>query len=379
MFFKKTHKEDKMNITLCGYGVVGKGVEKLCELTNDLNIQYIYVRKEKEDLPRFSNEEHIVEDPSIDIVMECMNGLEPANTLIRKALKAKKHVITSNKAVIATYLEDYLDLAKDNDTTIQIEACVAGGIPFLDALLKLQRLEPIQGYEGIFNGTSNYILDQMTKNALDYEVALKNAQDLGYAEKDPTNDVEGIDVYYKAVISNMLAYKNKKLELPKPVGISKISSNDIALAKENGKIIRHLAISVCKDEKVCTIIAPAFLDNGTFLANVENNYNAQTIHAHSFETLGYLGQGAGQLATAQAMMQNAIDTLENKERTIILTNTYTYDETLIKENWIIRSNKELTINYTKKDGSYYWIEQMDQTIIQKIKKQDTDAMIAIWR
>ena len=160
-----------MNITLCGYGVVGKGVEKLCELTNDLNIQYIYVRKEKEDLPRFSNEEHIVEDPSIDIVMECMNGLEPANTLIRKALKAKKHVITSNKAVIATYLEDYLDLAKDNDSTIQIEACVAGGIPFLDALLKLQRLEPIQGYEGIFNGTSNYILDQMTKNALDYEVA----------------------------------------------------------------------------------------------------------------------------------------------------------------------------------------------------------------
>ena len=107
----------------------------------------------------------------------------------------------------------------------------AGGIPFLDALLKLQRLEPIQGYEGIFNGTSNYILDQMTKNALDYEVALKNAQDLGYAEKDPTNDVEGIDVYYKAVISNMLAYKNKKLELPKPVGISKISNNDIALAK----------------------------------------------------------------------------------------------------------------------------------------------------
>ena len=127
--------------------------------------------------------------------------------------------------------------------------------------------------------------------------------------------------------------------------------------KENGKIIRHLAISVCKDEKVCTIIAPAFLDNGTFLANVENNYNAQTIHAHSFETLGYLGQGAGQLATAQAMMQNAIDTLENKERTIILTNTYTYDETLIKENWIIRSNKELTNQLYKKR----WFLLLDRT------------------
>lgn len=368
-----------MNITLCGYGVVGKGVEKLCEHNNDLNIQYIYVRKEKEKLPHFSNDEYIVEDPSIDIVMECMNGVEPANTLIRKALKAGKHVITSNKAVIAMYLEDYLKLAEENDTTIQIEACVAGGIPFLDALLKLQRLEPIQGYEGIFNGTSNYILDQMTKSALDYEAALKEAQELGYAEKDPTNDVEGIDVYYKAVISNMLAYRTKKLKLQRPIGISKISNTDITLAKKYKKSIRHLAVSVCKDKKICTIIAPAFLDNKTFLANVENNYNAQTIHAASFETLGYLGQGAGQSATAQAMMQNAIDTLENKERKITLTNSYTYDETLIKENWIIRSDKELKINYTKKEGSYYWMEQMDQRIIQEIMEQDKDAMIAIWR
>lgn len=368
-----------MNITLCGYGVVGKGVEKLCECIPELNLRYIYVRKEKEALPRFSNDESIVEDASIDIVMECMNGLEPANTLIRKALKAKKHVITSNKAVIATYLEDYLELAKKYETTIQIEACVAGGIPFLDALLKLQRLEPIQGYEGIFNGTSNYILDQMTKNSLDYEVALKNAQELGYAEKDPTNDVEGIDVYYKAIISNMLAYKTQKIKLQKPIGISKISNTDIALANKYGKIIRHLAISVCKDQKVCTIIAPAFLDNGNFLANVENNYNAQTIHASSFETLGYLGQGAGQLATAQAMMQNAIDTLENKERTITLTNTYTYDETLIKEDWIIRSNKELTIDYIKKEGPYYWIKKTDQKIIEEIMDQDKNAMIAIWR
>lgn len=368
-----------MNITLCGYGVVGKGVEILCESQDELNVKYVYVRKEKEALPKFSNDMSIVESDDVDIVMECLNGIEPANTLIRKALNAKKHVITSNKAVIATYLEDYLELAKTNGTTIQVEACVAGGIPFLDAILKLQRLEKLDGYEGIFNGTSNYILDQMTKNGLDYTVALANAQALGYAEKDPTNDVEGIDVWYKSHIANMLGYNTKKVEMPKPVGISKLNKNDIELAKENDKVIRHLSISRCIDNKVCTIIAPTFLDKGAFLANVPDNYNAQTIHAKSFDTLGYFGQGAGQLATAQAMMQNALDTLEKKERKINLVNSFTFETKLIKENWIVRSKKTLDIHYDTKKDDYYWINNVDQEIINKVLAQDEDAMIAIWR
>lgn len=368
-----------MNITLCGYGVVGKGVEILCENLKELNIKYVYVRKEKENLPKFSNNENIVTDSTIDIVMECLNGIEPANTLIRKALTAGKHVITSNKAVIATYLEDYLKLAKENNTTIQIEACVAGGIPFLDALLKLQRLEPIKGYEGIFNGTSNYILDKMTKDGLDYDEALKNAQELGYVEKDPTNDVEGTDVWYKSHIANMLGYKTKKAEIPKPIGISRITGKDINFATSQNKVIRHLSISRCIDNKVCTIIAPAFLDKNMFLSNVPDNYNAQTIHADSFDTLGYFGQGAGMLATAQAMMANALDTLENKEKQIKLINNYTFDETLIKENWIIRSNKDLDINFDSKQDDYYFIKDLDLSIIKNVYAQDENAMIAIWR
>lgn len=369
-----------MNITLCGYGVVGKGVEILCESHPEFTIKYVYVRKEKEALPKFSNDESIVEDKYVDIVMECLNGIEPANTLIRKALKAKKHVITSNKAVIATYLEEYLDLAKLYGGTIQVEACVAGGIPFLDALLKLQRLETLSGYEGIFNGTSNYILDQMQKNDKDYAKALKDAQELGYAEKDPTNDVEGIDVWYKSHIANMLGYETKKEEFFKPVGISKLSSEDIQLAKENEKVIRHLSISKQENGKLCTVIAPCFLEKESFLSNVPNNYNAQTIHAPSFDTLGFYGQGAGQLATAQAMMQNALDTLENKERKFNLHNSYSFDPSLIQENWIIRSKKELkNIEIIKKSKEYIWTNKADPSIIENVLKQDENAMIAIWR
>ena len=164
-----------MNAVILGYGVVGKGIEILTNSLDDISIKYVYVRKEKENLPYFSNNEDMVVQDDIDIVFECLNGLEPANTLIQKALKKGKHVISSNKAVVATYLDTYLELEKEYGGSIQVEACVAGGIPFIDALLKLKRLEPLQGYEGIFNGTSNYILDSMQKNNLDFEDVLKEA------------------------------------------------------------------------------------------------------------------------------------------------------------------------------------------------------------
>lgn len=368
-----------MNITLCGYGVVGKGIEQLCKKQKNLNIQHIYVRKEKENLPFFSNDDAIITDPKIDIVMECLNGLEPANTLIRKALQAKKHVITSNKAVIATYYDEYLKLAKEHNTTIQVEACVAGGIPFIDALLKLQRLEPLQGFEGIFNGTSNFILDKMSKNNFSFSEALQKAQIHGYAEKDPTNDIEGIDVWYKTKIANAIAYQSKIYDLPQPLGISKIQIEDIQMAKAKHKTIRHLALSKRVGKSFCSIIAPAFLDSSSYLANIPDNYNAQILHAESFTNLGYFGQGAGQLATAQAMMQNALDVIDNTVRCIQTKENLTFKNDLIKENWIIRSNKDLKLPFSKKEGIYYWVKSQDLTLLESIKEQDQNAMIALWR
>ena len=317
----------------------------------------------------------------IDIVFECLNGLEPANTLIQKALKKGKHVISSNKAVVATYLDTYLELEKEYGGSIQVEACVAGGIPFIDALLKLKRLEPLQGYEGIFNGTSNYILDSMQKNNLDFEDVLKQAQEKGYAEKDPSNDIDGVDVYYKTKISNSLAFNTPIVDIPYYAGIRTIKMLDIKFIKMNNKVLRHLSISRQIGDKIISIIAPCCMDENDFLANVPSNYNAQKILSHSFDTLGYYGQGAGQLPTAQAMVQNALDTLEDKERKIVYAKPKEFDTSLLKETWLIRSDIALENYYPiqKKEANYYWIENQDMSIIKKVKELDKNSFIALWR
>ncbi len=462
-----------MKAVLCGYGVVGKGVEILCANLNSISIEHVFVRKENEKKPYFTNELDVVCKPEIDIVFECLNGLEPAHTLVTKALQAGKHVITSNKALIATYLDTYLEICKETNATIQIEACVAGGIPFLDALLKLQRLEPILGYEGIFNGTSNYILDQMQKNNMSYQDALQQAKDKGYAEFDSTNDTEGIDVWYKAKIANALSYQiplkeitapigiskitEKDIEFAKkhhavirhdvwykakianalsyqiplkeitaPIGISKITEKDIEFAKKHHAVIRHIALSSFQDQKLACIIAPAFYPQDHFLANVPENYNAQFIYAHSFSKLGYFGQGAGQLATAQAMVQNALDCIDHCIRLIHcekqeiqswhqhfdwivrtkLSLKHIAAQAMVQNaldcidhcirlihcekqeiqswhqhfDWIVRTKLSLKhIANQSLEQDIYLIKNQPLSVVQSIVENDKQAMIALWR
>ena len=368
-----------MKAVLCGYGVVGKGVEILCANLNSISIEHVFVRKENEKKPYFTNELDVVCKPEIDIVFECLNGLEPAHTLVTKALQAGKHVITSNKALIATYLDTYLEICKETNATIQIEACVAGGIPFLDALLKLQRLEPILGYEGIFNGTSNYILDQMQKNNMSYQDALQQAKDKGYAEFDSTNDTEGIDVWYKAKIANALSYQIPLKEITAPIGISKITEKDIEFAKKHHAVIRHIALSSFQDQKLACIIAPAFYPQDHFLANVPENYNAQFIYAHSFSKLGYFGQGAGQLATAQAMVQNALDCIDHCIR-LIHCEKQEIQSWHQHFDWIVRTKLSLKhIASQSLEQDFYLIKNQPLSVVQSIIQNDQQAMIALWR
>lgn len=373
---------------LLGYGTIGKGVEDLAKQVPDLEITNVFVLPEFVDEPYFTNDGMgLVTHPETEIVFECLSGVEPANTLIRAALENGKHVITSNKAVVSQNMKDYIDLAAKNGGSIEIEASVAGGIPFLDALLRFKRLEDLNGYEGIFNGTGNYILDKMQKDGLSPEEALKQAQEKGYAEFDPTNDVEGIDAWYKAIIANALAYDAYEMDLKKPIGISKINEADIEAAKKLNKIIRHLVVSKQEDKGFDTLVIPAFLNPEDYLANVPANYNAQLIFADSFDKLGYFGQGAGRYPTAQAMVHNAIDLMDGRELPIVLDDEMHYQPGLIKENLIIRSGKdlsELKLDSLKsffKEGeeSYYLLNNGDAFTIEKIREFDPEAMIALWR
>lgn len=180
----------------------------------------------------------------------------------------------------------------------------------------------------------------------------------------------------------MLAYNTKNDDLRQPIGITRLNTNDIQLAKENGKVIRHIAISKQKDNAFASIIAPAFLPQGHYLANVPDNYNAQLIFADSFDYLGYFGQGAGQLATAQAMLANAIDTMDGHEREIVLDQEKKIQEDLLKVDWIVRAKAGCQqadkVQQIDEQESYYWFNHKDASLIDQIQEWDPEAMIALW-
>ncbi|MBF0579712.1 homoserine dehydrogenase [Erysipelotrichaceae bacterium RD49] len=326
-----------MNCVLLGYGTVGRSVEALCQDHPDLNLKHVFVRPSKASEPYFTSRgQDIVSDDQIDLVFECLNGLEPANTLIRTALEHGKHVISSNKAVMSKYLPDYVNLARQHGGSVSIEATVGGGIPILDALLKLSRAEELNGFEGILNGTSNYILTSMESTGASFEEALQAAIEKGYAEADPTNDIEGIDVWYKTLLAASLLTRSPVCSLPNPVGISKISAQDFAFAKANGRKIRHLATIARKEDRHSALIAPVFVKENDFFGSVNENYNAQLVYGKSFGKLGYYGQGAGGLATAQALVADALDVVDGRIRQIRLDQTSALDSSLIVMDWIVR-------------------------------------------
>lgn len=373
-----------MNCVLLGYGTVGRSVEALCKNLPNLNVTKVFVRPSKADEPYFSaNGEAMVTDPKTDVVFECMGGLEPANTLIRKALENGKHVISSNKAVISRYLPEYLEIADKNGGSLQIEACVGGGIPIIDGILKLSRAEELKGFEGILNGTSNFILTSMEKEGAAFDDVLKAVIDKGYAEADPTSDIEGIDVWYKTLIVLELLTHSAQNDLPQPIGISKISADDIEFAKKQDRKIRHIAKIKNESGKHAAIIAPFFIPEDHLFAGVDANYNAQLLMADSFGSIGYYGQGAGGFPTAQAMVADALNLLDGSRRPIRLDSSNMADPELMKLNWIVRSKKDLSSvdgvkPNTFEENDRYFIQERSGDVIEEVRSLDPEAMIGVW-
>lgn len=391
-----------MKCVLLGYGTVGREIERLASALPSLDIQHVFVRPSKVNLPYFTDQgEQIVSDPACDIVFECLNGLEPANTLIQTALRHGKHVISSNKAVISKYLNTYLDLAKSYGGSIQIEATAGGGIPVVDAILKLGLAEDLNQFEGILNGTSNYILTSMEQNGSSFEDALSRAKELGFAEADPTNDIEGIDVYYKTLILASLMTRSSITELPAPFGISRISSQDIELANAGNRTVRHIALIKNESGKHSSLIAPVFIPSDSFFSCVQKNYNAQLIYGPSFEKLGYFGQGAGGSATAQALIANALDIVNGRIRTIEFDRSSVLDKDMICTDWIVRTDLDLTGLQTMQNATrifpdektnealagfndsvkqtYWFVPDKAQEDMMVIKEADKEAMIGVYQ
>lgn len=333
-----------MKIAIIGFGTVGSGVYDIIKHastknTKNLQISHILIRPGKEkNLPCMCDDiATILHDETCDIVVETMGGLEPAHSYIIEALKNGKHVVTANKAVVAKYLKEFNDCAKANHVKFYFEASTGGGIPWIQGLEKAQRIDEIDRIHGIFNGTSNFILDHMQRFHATFDAVLKEAQALGYAERDPSADIDGFDICNKMRISASLAYDTHIADTFPVFGIRTITKQDVAYFSSLGYSVRLIAKSRRNKEHYGCVVEPVLFAQHDLEANTQDNYNLITLHGKTIGDLKFYGQGAGRLPTANAIVQDVLDIVEDiphLERTFECV--MSYDETLCSRDYIIR-------------------------------------------
>ncbi|WP_267524240.1 homoserine dehydrogenase [Campylobacter sp. MG1] len=316
-----------MKIALLGYGTVARGVAALIEKNSDiiknrfgdkLDINLVYVKSKKDDCPytQTSNFEDIL-NSDCDVVCELMGGTTFAYECIKKALEKGKHVITANKALLAYYRYDIENMLKPNQY-FGYEASVAGGVPIIKIIKEGLSANKFINIKGILNGTSNYILTKMQNEGLSYEIALKQAQELGYAEADPTLDINGMDAAHKLTILASLAYGvNIKPEDILVQGIDKISNDDFYFAKEFDYCIKLLAIAKQDGDNVELRVNPTMIDKGSILANVSNSMNAILVKDNALGDSLYYGAGAGGIQTASAVLSDLMEIVDIKNRKML--------------------------------------------------------------
>lgn len=314
----------ELNVALLGLGTVGSGVVKIIEenrqqikdtLNKDIVIKHILVRDTTKKRPINISQYHLTEDineilndDDIDIVIEVMGGIEPTVDWLRESLKRKKHVITANKDLLAVHLELLENLAEQKGVALKFEASVAGGIPIVNAINNGLNANNISKFMGILNGTSNFILSKMTREQTSFEDALAEAQRLGFAEADPTDDVEGIDAARKVVITSYLSFNQViKLNDVKVKGISKTTLSDINVADKLGYKIKLIGKSTYHHREVNASVEPTLIHKSHQLAAVENEYNAIYVIGDAVGDTMFYGKGAGSLATGSAVVSDLLN------------------------------------------------------------------------
>ena len=311
-------------IAILGFGVVGSGVAEVLtqnkniienKLNEEIEIKYILDLRDFPDSPFADKVIHdfntILNDGEISIVVEMMGGSHPAYDFSKASLLAGKHVVTSNKEVVAKFGTELLQIAKENNVRYLFEASVGGGIPIIRPINNDLVSNKITGIDGILNGTTNYILTQMNENGTSFEDALKDAQAKGYAEADPTADVEGIDAARKIVILSALSYG--KCISPDSVsrqGITKVTTEDFAIAKSLGYTIKLIGHSEIINGKILATVSPRFIPLSNPLAHISDVYNGILVEANMLDKVLFYGKGAGKLPTASAVVADIMDIVE---------------------------------------------------------------------
>ena len=321
-----------INIAVMGYGTVGSGVvevidtngERIAQRIGDaLNVKYVLdIRDFPEDPIQekiIHDFETIISDDEIQIVVEVMGGIEPAYTFVKRSLLAGKCVVTSNKALVAKHGAELLSIAKEKNINFLFEASVGGGIPIIRPLNSSLTADEIEEITGILNGTTNYMLTKMFYEGADYASVLKEAQDNGYAERNPEADVEGYDACRKIAILSSLAFgKYVDYEDVYTEGITKITSADFAYAKVLGSRIKLFGTSKKKDDgSISTMVCPVMITNEHPLFAVNDVMNAILVRGESMGDLMFYGAGAGKLPTASAVVADVVNAARNPKITEI--------------------------------------------------------------
>ena len=315
-------KYKEIKAALLGAGTVGGGVYKLVErraaempdkVGAELKITKVLVKnlqKKREAIPYevlTEDWEGIIHDPEISIVIELMGGVEPARTYILQALEAGKNVVTANKDLLAEHGQELMEAAERNHCDLCFEAAVGGGIPIIRPLKECLAGNEITEVMGIVNGTTNYILTKMTQEGWDFDDALKEAQRLGFAEADPTADVEGLDAGRKMAILASIAFHSRVTFKDVDVkGITKITAKDIQYAKEFGYTLKLLGVARNEEGKMEVGVSPMMIPSTHPLANVNDSFNAVFVHGDAVDDAMFQGRGAGEFPTASAVVGDLI-------------------------------------------------------------------------
>lgn len=320
-----------IKIAVLGYGTVGSGVVEVIRTNHEsinkrageeIQIKYVLDLREFPDDPvqeiLVHDYEQIINDPEVEIVVEVMGGTGAAYNFVKRALEAGKCVCTSNKALVAKYGPELMDIAREKGINFLFEASCGGGIPIIRALNSSLTADEIDELTGILNGTTNYMLDKMNTEGVDFDTVLKEAQAKGYAEADPTADVEGQDACRKIAILSSLAYgKFLNYEDVYTEGITKITPEDMEYAREMGRSIKLLGTSRRIGNGFYAVVAPFLVGQDNPLYSVNGVFNSIFVHGNMLGDAMFYGSGAGKLPTASAVVADVIDAAKHLHKTIM--------------------------------------------------------------
>lgn len=350
-----------MDIAIMGYGVVGSGVAEVIAINTgkvaakcgqaEVNVKYIL---DLRDFPGDVNEKKIVKDfniilndKDVKVVVETMGGQHPAFEFVSSCLKAGKSVVTSNKELVAAQGDKLFKLAKENNVNFMFEASVGGGIPVIRPIDRCLAANRIDEVAGILNGTTNFILTMMIYNSMSFEDALRLAQENGYAEKDPTADIEGFDACRKICILASLCFG--KHVFPESVyteGITKITLEDVEYARAWGGVIKLLGRAKrLEDGKISAMVSPAFVKNESILSGVNDVFNAILVRGNAVGDVCFYGRGAGKMATASAVVADVIDCINYIDN----RKDFGWDDAV--ENYVVDRKEVETSFYIRAKGN----------------------------